>query len=282
MRSELVEAAAGYLNAGLAVIALTGKTPNVKVHRTGLSNPIVGPVINPEDWQLLEQVFDHSQTTGIGLLTRWPYVVVDIDGEEGAQQWADMIAPDGITDPLALFAGTHWVSQTGRGFHLWFLTGEETGTIKLGPKLDLKGDGGYVAAPPSLHPDGHRYKWLRYNDEFLPPPAPEALADAIRDHNFDLQMKRDSKIVRRAAWGPKYVEGDTVFYAQASHEPLLEGMAEAVEGNRNAYLHWAAATLAEEGGSDEEFERLAQIALDNGLEPVEVKRTIRSARKAHD
>jgi hypothetical protein len=273
-RSPLVEAAAGYLNGGLAVIALTGKTPNVKVHRTGLSNPIVGPVETEADWELLVQVFEHSQTTGIGILTRWPYVVVDIDGEEGAAQWLDMA-------PEAFPPVDTWVAKTGRGLHIWYLSGAETGTIKLGPKLDLKGDGGYVAAPPSLHPDGHTYEWVSPPGEFLPRPAPEGLRQAIEDHLFDVALKAEGKRIRQIAWGPKYAEGDTVFYAQASHEPLIEGMAAAVEGNRNAYLHWAAATLAEEGGSDDEFELLGEVALKNGLEPVEVKRTIRSARKAH-
>jgi Bifunctional DNA primase/polymerase, N-terminal len=30
---------------------------------------------------------------------------------------------------------------------------------RLGPHLDIRGDGGYVVAPPSIHPSGRRYEW---------------------------------------------------------------------------------------------------------------------------
>ncbi len=51
----------------------------------------------------------------------------------------------------------------GGGRHLYFKY--PGGTIKnataLGgwPGLDVKGDGGYVIAPPSIHPSGERYRW---------------------------------------------------------------------------------------------------------------------------
>lgn len=273
-RSPLVEAAASYLNLGLSVIALSGKTPNGKVHRHGLHEAIAGPVENEADWQLLEGAFDHADTTGVGILVQYPYVVVDIDGPDGAEQWAELVG--GTLD----LASTTWVARTGRGLHLWYASVQPTGTIKLDTKLDLKGDGGYVAAPPSRHPDGPIYEWLIPPSVEAPPKeVPERLRERIEDHAFDLQGKLDAKLIRQHAWGPRYVEGDTVFYAQPNHDALLAGMTKAQEGNRNAYLHWAAATLAEEGGTEDEFEQLASLALDVGLERVEVKRTLRSARR---
>ena len=272
--SPLVEAAAEYLNLGLSVIALSGKTPNGKVHRHGLHEPIVGTVANDSDWSLLAEAFDHPATTGVGILTQYPYVVVDIDGPDGADQWAELVGQDTVID------GATWVAKTGRGLHLWYASIQPTGTIKLDTKLDLKAHGGYVAAPPSRHPDGHIYEWLVPPSVEVPPKeVPERLRERIEDHAFDLQGKLDAKLIRQRAWGPRYAEGDTVFYAQASHDALLDGMTKAQEGNRNAYLHWAAATLAEEGGTEEEFEALAALALDVGLERVEVRRTLRSARR---
>lgn len=48
---------------------------------------------------------------------------------------------------------------TPRGAHLYFRA-ESTRTVKLGDG-ELRGDGAYVAAPPSIHPDGVAYRWFR-------------------------------------------------------------------------------------------------------------------------
>jgi hypothetical protein len=272
--NPLVTAAGEYLRLGLAVIALTGKTPNVSVHRHGKDEPLTGAPESQEDWDLLSRVFDHPDTTGIGVLTSWPYVVVDIDGPEGAVEWASLVGP------ADTFDGATWVAKTARGLHLWYATCIPTGTIKLGTKLDLKGDGGYVAVPPSRHPDGPTYEWIvAPSTEEPPQEVPESLARRIADHNFNLTRRIVSKQQRRPVRKPRYAEGDTIFYAQSGYDALLKAVASAEEGNRNNMLHWAAATMAEEGGIDEDFEELTGIALAAGLDPVEVNRTIRSARR---
>jgi hypothetical protein len=272
--TPLVAAAGEYLRLGLAVIALTGKTPNVSVHRHGKDEPLRGAPESDEDWALIRSVFEHPDTTGIGVLTSWPYVVVDIDGGDGAEQWAELIGKDNILDSAT------WVAKTARGLHLWYATCTPTGTIKLGPKLDLKGDGGYVAAPPSRHPDGPIYEWLvAPSTEEPPKEVPEALARRIADHNFNLTRRIVSRQQQRPVRKPRYAEGDTIFYAQAGYDPLINSLRDSAQGNRNNMLHWAAATMAEEGGIDEDFEELRATALFIGLDPIEVNRTIRSARR---
>lgn len=282
--SDLFDSACDYLWRGLAVIALTGKTPNVKLHKHGIYDSLRGAPETEEDWRFVASFFSHPDTTGIGILTGEPYLVLDIDGEEGAKQWQEMAGDDWMPD--------RWVAKTGRGLHLWYAPSIDLlipsgmgvvgpGTIKLGPKLDLKGFGGYVAAPPSLHPDGHTYEWLVPPGDDAPMEAPEPLLKEIRDHVFDLKQSLLAKQTRRNAWGPAYKPGDTRFYAQPGHDHIIEAMGKAEEGNRNAFLHWAAATLAEEGGADEEFEALGAAAIELGLTQVETRRTIRSARRAH-
>lgn len=270
--TSLTKAAGEYLGLGLAVIALTGKTPNVKVHPHGLYDALRGAPESDADWEFIARFMDHKDTTGVGILVEYPYVVADLDGEEGAKQWREIAGDDWMPD--------RWVAKTGRGLHLWFSCITPTGTIKLGPKLDLKSAGGYVAAPPSVHPDGPIYEWLLPPDQFEPPmEVPDGLAREIEEHVADLKMSLDAKAVRRRAWGPRWKEGDHVYYAQPGHDGLLKGMAEAGEGNRNAYLHWAAATMEEEGASDELFEALYDAAIKVGLTREESKRTIRSARR---
>lgn len=270
--SDLVTWAGEYLKMGFEVIALSGKTPNVTLHKNGLHSALSGEPETDEDWDFVRGFFEHPDTTGVGIVIPYPYVVVDIDGEEGAIQWEELLGGKWEIPP-------HWVARTGRGLHLWYASLQATGTIKLGSKLDLKGQGGYVAAPPSAHPDGGTYEWMLSPGAEAPLEAPEPLARRIAQHAFDLEGRMLTKQHRRVARKPRYQPGDTVFYAQLGYQALIDGMKEAEDGNRNNYLHWAAATMAEEGGIDEDFEELRQAALDIGLEPVEVKRTIRSARR---
>jgi hypothetical protein len=66
-------------------------------------------------------------------------------------------------------------SITPRGRHLFFKC--ETGAVRnsaggLAPGLDIRGDGGYVVLPPSMHPSGRRYMWsVDSADHFAEAPA---------------------------------------------------------------------------------------------------------------
>ena len=55
-----------------------------------------------------------------------------------------------------------WISATGRedGRHVWLLVPAGTSGSQFGWG-EIKGDGGYIVAPPSLHPGGRRYRWLQ-------------------------------------------------------------------------------------------------------------------------
>ena len=51
---------------------------------------------------------------------------------------------------------------TARGRHVYFKWPHEpvrNSAGKIGAHLDIRGDGGYVIAPPSIHPSGRRYAW---------------------------------------------------------------------------------------------------------------------------
>ena len=79
-------------------------------------------------------------------------IVVDIDGEAGERSL--MRLGDGPLPPTL-------TAQTGRGRHLYFSlrNGEHVACARLAPGLDLKGEGGYVCAAPSIHPSGKRYRF---------------------------------------------------------------------------------------------------------------------------
>lgn len=59
------------------------------------------------------------------------------------------------------------IVSTGKGFHI-YLTWTVPVKSKRYLKLDIKGEGGYVVAPPSIHENGKQYQFLRPL-ESLPP-----------------------------------------------------------------------------------------------------------------
>lgn len=81
-------------------------------------------------------------------------VVVDCDNEQ-AIAWADANLPD-----------TDWRVTTGRGVQLGYRAPADGSEVRNrtkigGMELDLRGEGGYVSMPPSVHRTGARYQWQR-------------------------------------------------------------------------------------------------------------------------
>lgn len=101
-----------------------------------------------------------------GWWARWPEanighptgarIVLDVDGVDGE---AALAALEDEYEPLPLAPAV----QTGKGRHLYFAPNGaviRNSAGRLGPHLDVRGDGGYVILPPSIHPNGARYEWL--------------------------------------------------------------------------------------------------------------------------
>jgi hypothetical protein len=101
---------------------------------------------------------------GMGIKTgAAPYgsgiIAVDLDSEEAMRVWDSL----GEHEPTT-------VIQTGRALQLYFLhPGFRVSNSKsaLGPKIDVRGDGGYVVAPGSAHASGRTYRTV-----VDAPPAP--------------------------------------------------------------------------------------------------------------
>lgn len=96
-------------------------------------------------------------TANVGIATgaNSGLLVIDIDGEEGELALAELVAKNG---PLPLVPEV----TTGRGRHLYFSFDERVkNSAKKLPKIDTRSTGGYVVAPPSIHPDGGLYTWAK-------------------------------------------------------------------------------------------------------------------------
>ena len=109
-------------------------------------------------------------------------VVIDLDQKDnGRANFEDLKRKHGRVQPSV-------VAVTGNGWHLYFryAPGIRCSVGKNGgiaPGIDIRSDGGYVAAPPSLHPSGRRYRWAPdYGPSAVPvSAAPDWLIDAARN-----------------------------------------------------------------------------------------------------
>jgi hypothetical protein len=93
----------------------------------------------------------------IGIATGIAFDVLDIDGPEGRdalRAW--------LVEREYLFIGSGPIAYTGRGWHYLFLPTGSGNAAGLVPKVDYRGLGGYIVAPPSLHPLGHHYQWYAH------------------------------------------------------------------------------------------------------------------------
>ncbi|MHC4550153.1 MAG: bifunctional DNA primase/polymerase [Planctomycetota bacterium] len=101
-----------------------------------------------------------------GLLSR--LLVLDVDPRHGG---------DASLARLGSLPATIEAATGGGGRHLYFAHpgGLVRNRVGLAPGVDLRGDGGYVVAPPSRHASGRRYVWSRAPGEADPAPAPEWL-----------------------------------------------------------------------------------------------------------
>ncbi len=100
----------------------------------------------------VEQWFTRWPDANIGIVTGAVsgLVVVDADGAEGLT-WMKEHLP--VTSVYV---------QTGKGYHAYFRHpgGHIANATRIAPEVDIRADGGYVVAPPSVHDNGTVYSWL--------------------------------------------------------------------------------------------------------------------------
>lgn len=137
-----------YVEMGFSVIPLKpqGKTPIIdwKTYQNQIAT-------NDERTQW----FGGDSRNNIGIVTGKlsGIVVADLDSPE-ALRFAEEQG----------FPATPTV-ETGKGFHLYFAYPRDRDVRNFQkrddlPGIDLRGDGGYVVAPPSVHSSGRVYKWV--------------------------------------------------------------------------------------------------------------------------
>jgi predicted P-loop ATPase len=116
-------------------------------------------------------------------------LVLDVDPRNGGDHSLTQLVGTHGELPATVTAKT-----SGDGLHYYFSLPEGVqvrGSV-LTDGLDIKADGGYVLAPPSVHPSGALYSWLASPDKQQLAPAPEWLLEAA------VKKPRPGKMARAA------------------------------------------------------------------------------------
>jgi hypothetical protein len=215
----------------------------------------------------------HPQAN-IGLATGHRFDVLDIDGSTGAQAIRTFASEHDLqsSGPLA---------RTGGGGWHYYLA--PTGLGNVHPqgleRVDWRGSGGYVVAPPSRHRSGHPYQWVVGRD--LDTPLAEVPAPLLE--RLHRQLARPATPITSLPLGDR--PGPR--YGQAALAQELARVATAPVGQRNRKL-WEAArnlyNLVATGTLDHHqvHHGLLQAAERCGLladEPRQTQRTLASGRQ---
>jgi hypothetical protein len=165
-------------------------------------------------------------------------LVVDVDGiwDTPGDAWTEILnSAGGMPDTPTVLSGS------GHSMHWYFSLPDDVrvgnSAGKLARGLDVRCEGGYVIAPPSEHPSGCRYEWVRHpSDAFvkripaplldllLPkarrlPPAPPRIAAS----STSLALRILDEECRRIAGAVVGTRNQTAFAASAAVGNLVAG-----------------------------------------------------------
>jgi len=173
----------------------------------------------------------------------------DKDGYHSFLKWCDenfLVLPDS------------WLSITGRGGYHAFYRSLFPVPSKIGwlEDVDIRANGGYVVAPPSIHPNGTRYEWEQDPEEF----------DLVTTDDIDVEFVMNS------------VLADT----KSNTEPL-KVPEEIPEGHRDEMMFKLACKYQAMGMSDSEMEAALKVANQERCKPPltdkEIRQKLQQAQK---
>lgn len=257
---------------------------------------------------------DWSRGCNVGLATGFGVDVIDADEPDALIWLAKRCEPCGefecFADAVIYFERNFGpVVTTGKGAHVYVQSNGRHNTVRLaGQKIDYRGVGGYVVAPPSIHPNGETY---RFYSNFAWPkrPAPDWLwsDDARLDDSQTLTLAQNVRASANASSAtadqssatsatttvaapptapinqPTRKPIDQAYFDKVLQRRLAE-IRSSVEGNRNDTLNTAVFSILQVCDTDARAkDAVAKIwteALAVGLSRKEIASTLKSAAKA--
>ena len=163
--SDVYEAALFYYGKGLSVIPLK--------HRS--KEPIIkwaeyqGRVATIDEFKKWFEEKERNIAIICGRISG-NLIVIDFDNEEKFKWFIEEIVPK-LPESLKFAISNTWIVKTGKGYHIYLRVHEDpeefAKRFRTKPRfiegVDIKGEGGYVVAPPSIHPSGKQYMFIINN-----------------------------------------------------------------------------------------------------------------------
>lgn len=227
-------------NMGLRVFPCNGKTPATS---HGCKDATTDPAQVAEWW-------GGGSTYNVAIATGGGIVVLDVDADHERGKYGDETLAD-LEQQYGPLPETWTCLTGGGGVHYYFQCDDPALTVGAGfaPGLDYRGAGGYVVAPPSIHPTtGRAYEWEASSTPTSVPLAP--LPDWL--HRLMLQGKRDK---------PNKAKGK-------------EAPGKVTEGRRNSEMFSLAASLRAKGLTVAEITAAMMEANKNRCDPPLSKQEI--------
>jgi archaellum biogenesis ATPase FlaH len=169
--------------------------------------------------------------------------------------------------------------KTGKGYHIYmkYPGFEVRNNVNKKLTIDIRGDGGYVAAPPSLHGSGRRYSWEEGYSIFEIDPAP--CTPWMVDYLKDLAASKEKPVQEVPAGGnEKDPEEDQI--QKTYSEIIQKGCLQGERNDTAAKLigHWFKC-----GMEEKEIWEMATVWNETKNKPPlpesELKRTLESVKK---
>lgn len=181
--SEIGNAAVKYINMGFAVIPLKVRSKDPATPH-GLRDWSDNPQTARECWSAHPQC-----NVGIvcGQVSHGIIVIdIDIDEDKDKDGYATLREWEKINGALP---ETVTAITGGGGMHMLYRVNREIRPFtNVEAGIDVRGDGSYIVAPPSVHPSGHVYTWENDPDEYEVADADAnvyALIDSLRRNGGD-------------------------------------------------------------------------------------------------
>lgn len=231
----------------------------------------------------------------------WPDAMIGVPTGKVSSLWVlDVDTPKNEGDvngfaSLASLVSTHgelphtWMQQSPKaGLHYFFSypqdgLGVPSSVNKVAPKLDVRGDGGYIIVAPSVNGDGIAYRTMNQVSVAY---APEWLVDLARQRSKPA-LQTNTAPTSNIPPAVQAMLSIVSPYAQKALDEECAKVTAAQEGSRNSTLNKAAFALGTLVGSNELDEGIvrsrltdATTAMQNPLPAAETAKTIDSGMTA--